>query len=128
MKDFKAFLNLKRAVEETRATYAKVAQSVYDSFEDGSSGMCHDIAEAVASEMSGKFQNIDISEYFGKSVGSRDHVSISLVDHSSQKAFELNIPEEKYQRRIGSLFFKIPAAVFGPSDIMVSEINYLDFV
>lgn len=128
MKDFKAFLNLKRAIEETRVTYAKVAQSVYDSFEDGSSGMCHDIAEGVASEMSGKFQNIDISEYFGKSVGSRDHVSISLVDHSSRKAFELNVLEEKYQRRKGSLFYKIPGVVIKPSDVVVSEMDYLDFV
>lgn len=124
---FGRFSNLRAAIDQTRATYARVAQQVYDAFGDGGSGMCHDIAEGVAGEMSGKFDGIEVSEYFGKEVGSRDHVSISLVDHASGRAYELDIPEGKYQRRSGPVFKKVPGVVFRPSDVVVSELDYGDF-
>lgn len=123
MNGFKDFSNLRSALDMTRSMYAKVAQNVYDAFDDGGSGMCHDIAEGVASEMSGKFDGISVSEYFGDSVGSRDHVSISLVDNLSGRGYELDIPETKYQKRVGSVFVKIPDVVFSPADVVVSKLN-----
>lgn len=105
--------------------YVKIAQSVYNkSVKNGNvigdNGLCDYIAEEVVSKFSNKFKNVDVSENHIH----RNHTSILVVDHNTKTAYDLNIPEEKYQIYKNNNYLRKPNVIFNINDVIVTQLNY----
>lgn len=108
--------------------FVKIAQNVYNkSIKNGNlmgeNGLCDYLAEAVVSKFSNKFKNVDISENHIH----QHHVSILIVDHNTKTAYDLNIPEEKYQIYKNDGYFRKPNVVFNVNDVIVTQLNYAKY-
>lgn len=114
-------------LEEVRDKYVESARRVHGA--GCEEGLCAPIAEGVATEFPrGKYRDdVEITEYFGKGgPGSRDHASILVVDHANRVAYEVDIPEGKYQTRTPSGFVTKEGVLFDSDDVVVTKLKYAD--
>lgn len=119
---------IRGVLEEVRDKYVESAQKEYGGPCKG--GLCAPIAGGVAAQFPrGKYRDdLEVSEYFGKGgPGSREHATILVVDHQNKVAYEVDIPEGKYQTRTSSgAAVKKSGVEFGPEDVVVRKLKYDD--
>lgn len=126
--------SLSNIVQNLRPFVAKVAQKVHQKFVGQSQvGLCTYIVESVIKELKPRLSQygIGISEYFGSEIFNplhdNDHVTLAVWNPATREAFEIDIPETKYQSRVGRKFQIIPDVHFSAEDVVIRPLDFSEF-
>lgn len=120
---------IQRAVAET-------AQNTYNRLQGRKGiGLCSYIAENIVKNLKPLLQThgFQVTEYWGPGgfnpMKGRDHVSNAIYNPTTRQAFEIDIPENKYQIRKQKTYgFRIlDNVIFSPQDVNITPINFDEF-
>ena len=117
-------------LHELRPQLAKVAQEVYDGWEQdedgrcdwlGYGGICQDIAGEQADVLSDA--GIDCG-----SIGSPMEQHVLVLAYNDDEAYFVDVPPYIYETGGGFCWKKIPGVEFEPDDINIMEVDRSEFI
>lgn len=114
---------LRKKIYDLRHDIVKIAQGVYDAWDEGEiyagGGICHLIAEEIASYLNDKG-----IESWTHSLDYKQHVVVISVDHNTKEACMVDIYEGLYEEGGGFSWKKIHDVEFDVNDVEIQYINY----
>jgi len=122
--------SLEGNIERLIPSFVKAAQEIYDEWDESDEdtyaggGICHFIAEEIASICNSKIRGVLATVYTYSDV---QHVVTIVGNSSTNECYAIDIPYRIYEKGGGYSWTKIPNVKFDNNDVLINQVDYNEF-